>query len=165
MDYLKKAPKWKSDPEANADIERILASDGKMAHENKNGIDWIDSIYYCMRRDGKKVLEALWKNGDDEETVPLGRFMVKGRKKMIFAQGEVAYGFGFGDKERKESMVLYFRKRGGAMLIWSDASSKFLNVMYEVNTNHPDSMDSLIKFMQQEKDEGTQLNEERIGGI
>ncbi len=161
MDYLKKASKWISNQGGKANIECIQSADGRIAHQNKNGIDWINTMYYCLQRDGKKVSESFWKDGAEMKETPSGRFLMKDQKKMIFIHGEEAYGFGFGDKDRAESIVLYFRKGGGAMLVWSDASSKSLNVVYEVNTDNPDGLDSLIGFMRQEKDvEGIWSNKE-----
>ena len=166
MDYLKKASKWIFSQKEKADLERIKSANGRMGYENKNGVNWVDSMYFCVRRNGKKISEGFWKDSAEMKETPSGQFLIKERKKMIFLQWEEGYGFGFGDKDRTESIVLYFRKGSGAMLIWSDASSKSLNVMYEVNTDNPDSMDSLIGFMREEKDvEGIWPNEKLEGGI
>lgn len=93
------------------------------------------------------------------------RFVMKEQKKVICVLGEEeAYGFGFGEKQENQRMLLYMRIGSACVLLYSNDAGDTVYDLFGYSTVKPEGLDCLIRFLKTEKEGIADKNEEKESG-
>lgn len=149
MDYYQKGQGWFAKLKAKkcSDLEGLVVSENSCLHMDNGRIIQPDCVYCRLQRKGKEDIEFSWEKADEQTVGPKVQFVIKKQSKLICILGkEEAYGFGFGTKE-DEGIMLYLRIGPAAVLMYSNSDSGAVSAMFGVESENPEKLDGLVKFM------------------
>lgn len=155
MDYLEKTKQWweKLNNGKGERIESISAIEKGLWYRDMAGIMPIDNLFFCLKENGRKTAEIIYRNNSNASIDSKERIFIKDMKKVIFIDknGE-GHGFGYNETGKAESFVLYIRIGGNVRLMWANSACNRVNCAVEINPDNPTDLDCLVEFLQGSND-------------